>query len=233
MKRIVNKTVTCIAILVMLLTNATIAQNVQKEGYSIYKSDHWADTKGKGGFAKAMESPMQEKVEIRVSDKNIKVTLGIKVYKYAVVSSSPFSEYRMDYNVTHNGKSFVLAIAILPDNRTAIGIEGMWMVPDAVISEQQYVFIKYLRNSIEIIADVSVKITNDSIVFDKQICRGTNMTRFKILHKMEGESFGLNKILYSIGDEKQRLLISVLISEKYKSLDDTTKVKVLSVDYDR
>ncbi|MFN0188676.1 MAG: hypothetical protein ACKVQV_08240 [Bacteroidia bacterium] len=97
---------------------------------TLYKSDHWADIKGKGGFAKAMNNPTYEKVEILKTDKNIKVTFGTKVFNYIIVSSKQFSSVKMDYTVTLKGKTFLLSIADMQNGTYAVNIDGNWMVSD-------------------------------------------------------------------------------------------------------
>ena len=52
----------------------------------LYKSDHWADSKGKGGFVEAGDNHAYEKVEMLRTDKYIKTTFGTKVYNYTIVS---------------------------------------------------------------------------------------------------------------------------------------------------
>ncbi len=72
----------------------------------LYKSDHWADIKGKGSFAKAMDNPTYEKVEIIKTEKNFKVTFGTKKYNYAIISSKSFSEKKMDFQYLYRCLEF-------------------------------------------------------------------------------------------------------------------------------
>jgi hypothetical protein len=108
----------------------TVANAQTKVKGTLYKSDHWADIKGKGDWATAMDNPTKEKVEILVTEKYIKVTFGSKVSNYKVVSKNRFSSVKMDYNVSLNGKSYLISIADMPDGTKAIGIEKTWMVAD-------------------------------------------------------------------------------------------------------
>lgn len=106
---------------------------------TLYKADRWANIKGKGDWAKAMDNPTIEKVEILKTSEAIKVTFGTKVYNYIIVSENKFSEVKMDYSVTLNGKGCTLsildysksAIANLRNKGTySVNIEGVWMVSD-------------------------------------------------------------------------------------------------------
>lgn len=108
----------------------TVASAQTKVKGTLYKSDHWADIKGKGNWATAMDNPTKEKVEILVTEKYIKVTFGTKVSNYKVVSKNRFSAMKMDYNVTLNGTSYLISIADMPNGTKAIGIEKTWMVAD-------------------------------------------------------------------------------------------------------
>lgn len=112
------------SVVLMLMCISSFAQQ------TLYKTDHWADSKGKGGFVNAMENPTYEKVQVSKSSKNIKVTFGTKVYNYIIVSEKKFSDMQMMYSVTLNGKSFTISIANMPDGTTSIGIDGVWFIPD-------------------------------------------------------------------------------------------------------
>ena len=114
----------------LVITNFVSATFAQSTKGTLYKSDHWADIKKYGSWAKASDNPIHEKVEILLTEKNFKVTFGIKVYNYAIISSKPFSQYKMDYKVTLNEKKYVIAVALMPDGTTTIGIEGVWLVED-------------------------------------------------------------------------------------------------------
>ncbi len=105
----------------------------------LYKTNHWADIKGKGDFVKAMEEPIMEKVEILKTNKEIKVTFGTKVYNYIIVSENKFSAVKTEYVATLNGRKYTLNImdynkSAVPNPRNkglySINIEGVWMVPD-------------------------------------------------------------------------------------------------------
>ena len=114
----------------------TVANAQTKVKGTLYKSGNWADIKGNGDWATAMDNPIKEKVEILVTEKNIKVTFGKKVSNYKVVSKKRFSEMKLDCNVTLNGKPYLISIADMPDGTKAIEIENIWMVADIIdISE--------------------------------------------------------------------------------------------------
>lgn len=106
---------------------------------TIYRANHWADIKTKGDWAKAMDEPVMEKVEIIKTNEAIKVTFGAKVYNYLIVSENKFSEVKMDYLVTLNGKKYTISImdfnkSALPNLKNkgtySVNIEGTWMVSD-------------------------------------------------------------------------------------------------------
>jgi hypothetical protein len=108
----------------------------QTSNGTLYKSDHWADIKGKGGWAAAEDNPTYEKVEILQSDKNFKVTFGTKVFIYSIASSKQFSSAKMDYTITLKGKTYLLSIVKMPDGTFAIGIDGIWMVSNITTIEK-------------------------------------------------------------------------------------------------
>ncbi len=112
----------------ILSVSAINAQNKVKG--TLYKTDKWADVKGKGDWVTAMDNPTHEKVEIFVTEKYIKVTFGIKIYKYAIVSKTRFSQMKIDYNVTLNGQPFLLSISEMPDKSKAINIDDIWTVSE-------------------------------------------------------------------------------------------------------
>lgn len=106
---------------------------------TIYRAAYWADVKGKNDWAKAMEQPIMEKVEIIKSNEVIKVTFGTKTYKYIIVSEKKVSEVSVQYLVTLDNKKYTINIMDLSkseftNSRTngthTINIEGVWMVPE-------------------------------------------------------------------------------------------------------
>jgi hypothetical protein len=116
-----------ITFIVIFIATAASAQTAKG---TLYKSGQWADIAGKGGFAKAMENPTYEKVEIYVTDKYIKATFGAKIYNYTIISSKRFSSVKMDYTVSLNGKTYILSVSDMMDGTYAINIDGVWMVSD-------------------------------------------------------------------------------------------------------
>ncbi len=97
---------------------------------TLYKTDHWSDIKGKGDWAIAMDNPTYEKVEILQTDNYIKVTFGIKVYNYKIISFSKYSDFMMNYNVSLNNKTYVMSISIDDDGTNTINIDNEFMVAD-------------------------------------------------------------------------------------------------------
>jgi hypothetical protein len=100
-----------------------------------YKSNQWCDVK-KNGLEYAMNNPINENVDIFKTEKFIKVNLGKSSFNYKIISSKKFSDHRMDYNVTLNGKKYLLSICISMatqengDFSYFIGIDGLWIVPN-------------------------------------------------------------------------------------------------------
>jgi hypothetical protein len=125
------KLIYCTALLMLVVGDfTTVAQSTLKEQKTVYRADNWFDIKGKGGFAKAADNPTYEKVEIIKTDTKFTVTLGAKVYNYLIVSSKPFSEFRTDYNVTLNGRNYVLIMGLSLNGITVFNVEGIWLVPE-------------------------------------------------------------------------------------------------------
>ena len=124
---------TIITIAFAIICFATFGQTTKGK---LYKTDHWADIKRKGGWVNAMDNPTYEKVEILKTSKQIKVTFGTKVYNYTIVSEKIFSEVMMNYTVTLNGKNYTLRIADMENGTHAVTLDdgitkdGVWMVSD-------------------------------------------------------------------------------------------------------
>jgi len=121
-----KKLILLCTLMIFIMTSA-FSQNKVKG--TLYEADYWADIKGKGSWAIAMDNPTYEKVEVFLTEKYIQVTFGTKTSKYLVLSKKKFSEFKMDYNVTLDSKTYVLSIAIMPGGSTAINIDGLWMIP--------------------------------------------------------------------------------------------------------
>ncbi len=97
---------------------------------TLYKQNRWEDVKGKGSWDKAMDNPTYEKAEVLKTSKNIKVTLGTKVYNYVIISEKKFSDMLMIYSTTLNGKNFDIGICKNFDGTISIDIDDIWCVPD-------------------------------------------------------------------------------------------------------
>ncbi len=121
----------------VILSCLTISFAQTKVKGVLFKSDRWADIKGKGDWATAGDNPTFEKVEILITDKYVKATFGSKVFNYKIISTNQFSEVRMDYNVTLNGKPYLIFLIVMPagpifgpTGSIAISIENIWEVSD-------------------------------------------------------------------------------------------------------
>jgi hypothetical protein len=79
-----------------------------------YKSNNWFDYKNKG-FVDAQEHPTNENAEITITDKSIKVVLGKKVLNYEKISMNEFSDVRLDYVVSLNGKKTKISKSTMHD----------------------------------------------------------------------------------------------------------------------
>ena len=98
-----------------------------------YKSNQWIDTKNNG-----LDNPTNENVDIFKTDKSIKIVAGKQILNYKIVSSKPFSDHRIDYNVILNQKKYVIQfdINMLPEANGDFGhtilIEGVWAIPNVI-----------------------------------------------------------------------------------------------------
>jgi hypothetical protein len=115
-------------IIVVALTSIAFNTFGQTNKGILYKSDHWADLKGKGDWAKAWDNPTYEKVEILKTDKNIKVTFGAKVYNYSIISSNKSSDVLTQYTTTLNGNTYIISIADMMDGTYSLSIDNIWQV---------------------------------------------------------------------------------------------------------
>lgn len=97
---------------------------------TLYKADQWLDIKGKGSWAKAYSNPTKEKVEVTLSIKSIKVTLGSKTLDYKLNSFYRFSDAQWRYVVSRNGGTFEISISEHKPGTYSISIEGdeEWMI---------------------------------------------------------------------------------------------------------
>ncbi|MEX0609761.1 MAG: hypothetical protein WD016_04775 [Balneolaceae bacterium] len=114
----------------VLLSFFCISAFGQSQESTIYKADQWANIEEKGSWAKAMENPIKEDVEIIISDTIIKATFGSDVRNYKIISESRFSAMRYDYKVKRDEETYTLSITNQPNGTYAINIEGKWMVFD-------------------------------------------------------------------------------------------------------
>lgn len=116
----------------IIFTSLLIAFSFVLYGQStgtLYKHDEWGDEiKYDGNLVKTMQNMNHENVEILKTDKYIKTTFGNKVNNYKIISSNKFSDVKMDYTVTLNGKKYILSIADMQDGTYAIGINKTWFV---------------------------------------------------------------------------------------------------------
>ena len=117
-----------ILIVILFIISNSFAQNNVKG--TLYTTNSWADSKGKGSWDIAMDNLTYETVKVLLTEKYITVTFGTKVLKYAIISKKKFSEFQMDYNVTFNKKSYVLSVVTTIKGLTDIGIEDIWYIPD-------------------------------------------------------------------------------------------------------
>lgn len=116
--------------------------------------------------------------------------------------------YYLHLRTLDNKEEYSFSDAILKDSVSA-----------STQSNGVYKFNEYYDNGkkmitgIDVPSGVTVTVTNDSLIFSRQIVRSTTTLRFKVSNKIEEKQLGLNKIWIMIPLNNNNMYIQVKIEE--------------------